>query len=342
MKSYTIVTCGTAGHVYPALTLVEYMIQNDFKVNLIMDNISGAKYISNIRRIQNENLNLVLVPAFERNIHVAFNFSKSIQKAHAVIRDSLLVIGFVAGLQIPILCLCVLMRVPFILHEQDSVLNKTNRIFKEWALHIFTSFKRVEHVCGTWIGCPLVKRQSTPQRKEKIITILAGTNGSDFFDVYVSKMIGSMKELKDYTIYHGCRNDNKLVVEKFYDFYGVKAVVGSYFPNYEELIQNSDFLITRGGASTISYLELYKKNAIIIPWPDSSQNHQYMNAKRLNKVKGIFLLQEKNLSLLPNIIKELLQYDPNFKSDISSVFKSVHPQAYVHAINTLLKERGIN
>ena len=74
------------------------------------------------------------------------------------------------------------------------------------------------------------------------------------------------------------------------------------------LMKNTDLIVTRAGASTLSEIIALKVPSILIPSPYVPNNHQYINALDLVKVNAAELIEEKNLNseVLINKIDELL------------------------------------
>jgi UDP-N-acetylglucosamine--N-acetylmuramyl-(pentapeptide) pyrophosphoryl-undecaprenol N-acetylglucosamine transferase len=339
-KIYTIVTCGTAGHVFPALELVSYMINQKIKVNLIMDKISGHKYAAIINAFKNNYLTILYVTPCKLNFFFPYFFLKNIIEEWKMITATDLIICFIAGLHLPLLCLASILGKKFILHEQDSILNYSNRIFQIFAFKIFTSFKKVQYLKndkGLWIGCPITQKYQNDldiNLEKKMITILGGTNGAECFDRILSKELIKIKELEDYEVYHNCRIENITYLQKFYKENNINAHVSNFFHDFELLIRDSKILITRGGASTISYLNLYNKKVIMIPWGRSSQNHQYHNGMQL-AAQGILILSEQKLFLIKEYIQKLLS-NQNKENQFQYVFKSIPPKEYYQKISDII------
>lgn len=339
-KHYTLLTCGTAGHVFPTLELAHQLIhEKNCFITLIIDTISGNKYMHFIEKFPKTNFKIILVAPFKLNLAMPFYFIQNIIKGWSIIRKTDGVIGFVAGMMIPLLALSVLFRKKIILHEQDSVLNKTNRIFLLFATKIFTSFKDVEHLPAmkqNWIGCPVKKKYllspSHSKTKSKMITILAGTNGSKMFDESLSEILVNLPEIKNHQIYHSCKKEDIPFLQKLYSKHGINANVSDFFSNFEELIAKSLFLITRSGASTISYLNLYEKNSILIPWKDSAHQHQEKNAKIIAASNGCIMIQEDQLDQVKPAILHMIHNPENHGINIHKVFKSIDSELYIKEI----------
>ena len=63
--------------------------------------------------------------------------------------------------------------------------------------------------------------------------------------------------------------------------------------NLAGLIKNTDLMVTRAGASTMSEILALKVPAIFIPSPYVANNHQYYNAKEIvDKDAGLMILEE--------------------------------------------------
>jgi UDP-N-acetylglucosamine--N-acetylmuramyl-(pentapeptide) pyrophosphoryl-undecaprenol N-acetylglucosamine transferase len=56
-----------------------------------------------------------------------------------------------------------------------------------------------------------------------------------------------------------------------------------YINDMQKAYASADIIICRAGASTITELEVIGKPTIIIPYPQASDNHQYLNAREYKK-----------------------------------------------------------
>jgi UDP-N-acetylglucosamine--N-acetylmuramyl-(pentapeptide) pyrophosphoryl-undecaprenol N-acetylglucosamine transferase len=340
-KNYTVVTCGTAGHVLPALAVTRDFLKKNKKINLIIDNNTYKKYENTLKKEEFKQLNIIITMPFHINYKFIYIIIKNILITYKTIKNSSVILFFVAGVQVPTLFTCLLFNRNFILHEQDSVLNKTNSIFGIFAKKIFTSFRdcKINYIGKNiiknkmiWTGCPVnINDQITNlnKSKKKIITIFAGTNGSEFMDKILINELIKIKNIQDYYIYHNCRKENIDFVKNFYKNNNIEAEVESYFSNFEFLYKYSHLLITRGGASTISYLNYFEKNCILIPWSKSSQNHQYFNCLNIQNVGGALMVEEKHFHQLSSIINKALNDPQEIGINIKKIFKTVNIQEYL-------------
>ena len=66
----------------------------------------------------------------------------------------------------------------------------------------------------------------------------------------------------------------------------------------------SDVIVGRAGAGSISEVAGFKKQSILIPLPESAQDHQKLNAFEYESMGAGYMIEEENL--LPNLFLEKL------------------------------------
>ncbi len=76
----------------------------------------------------------------------------------------------------------------------------------------------------------------------------------------------------------------------------------------EQLYRITDLVIARSGATTVAELAIVNIPAILIPYPQAIENHQYYNAEFLSKNNKAILIEDRELDsgiLLSTIISLL-------------------------------------
>jgi UDP-N-acetylglucosamine--N-acetylmuramyl-(pentapeptide) pyrophosphoryl-undecaprenol N-acetylglucosamine transferase len=73
--------------------------------------------------------------------------------------------------------------------------------------------------------------------------------------------------------------------------------------------------VSRGGATTIAELQYFGRKGIIIPWSGAAENHQFYNARSLERVGLGYVILEENLTstALRIAIKEMLHRQISYK-----------------------------
>ena len=84
------------------------------------------------------------------------------------------------------------------------------------------------------------------------------------------------------------------------------------------LLKNTDVIVSRAGASSLSEILALKVPAIIIPSPYVANNHQYYNALSISENDACIMIEEKDLNteILSSTINKCLDID--FKMKLKS------------------------
>lgn len=260
------ITGGTFGHVYPAITLMKIK-----PADLYIEEKA-------VKFVKNHNFTLF---SFDKTLN-PFKIIKSAIYFWKKIRsyDEIYVFGGYSCLPAIIASVFTWRKKYF--HEQNAILGKINKIA------LFLGFKPMLSFVSTklpFFASPIYSGYfiDKPLRniEEKILLVIPGSGGSDFFDEVISKKIQHF----DGIIYFVAKD-----VEKVRNILP-KAFVAKFFFNIEELLSKSTYILGRAGAGTIAKILLYRKKSLIIPLKNSANNHQCINAKE----SGIPYIEEDNI-----------------------------------------------
>jgi UDP-N-acetylglucosamine--N-acetylmuramyl-(pentapeptide) pyrophosphoryl-undecaprenol N-acetylglucosamine transferase len=153
----------------------------------------------------------------------------------------------------------------------------------------------------------------TTENKEECwqILILGGSGGAKIFsDILPQAFFNLPSNLKDsLKIVQQCRKE--LVESTFenYKNFNINVVVDSFFEDMPMLLKNSHLVIARAGASSIFEFCASKKPMILIPFPNSADNHQQKNAHYIAKNGGAILIEETDFKInhINQILRKLLE-----------------------------------
>ena len=317
-----ILTGGTGGHVIPAVNFFNYIKNNSNNVFLLTDN-RGYQYITNIDKknifkIQSShltgNINFKLLGL----IKLLIGFLQSLIIYIKLRPKTIVSFGSYASFA-PLICFIFFkffFKTKLYLHEQNSLIGQTNKLFSKQANKIFVNFDKEYPSLHKYknkifvVGLPQKKINEnsnyTQRKKENNINFLifAGSQGSLDVLNYFSKITNEIKKLpntKKINFIVQCpmkmQNQIKILLTNNNFNFEIKT----FFNNFEDILNKTNIALCRSGAGTINDLINYKIPAIILPLPSSKNNHQFENAKILSKI-GCAILADKDSKELDKIL----------------------------------------
>ena len=122
-------------------------------------------------------------------------------------------------------------------------------------------------------------------------------------------------------------------VKNEYDKLKIEVDIFDFTTNILEKMQQSDFAISRAGASTLWELSALGLPTLYVPYPYAAANHQYHNAKFLLDDGLCFLQKEDELSK-EYFIKIL---DSNIQEKSENLIKSIRKNGVKKIVDKILK-----
>ena len=312
---FLIVAAKTGGHVYPASSIAKGLIKKNHTVvflgtgSQIEENayrgISSRSFELSIEGFRGSNLVKKFVVIFQ----VFINIFKVLRIIDNEKIDGM--IGFGGFITVPAGLACWIKRKPIFLHEQNAVLGTANKLLSKIAKINFLGFP-IEGVNKSILsGNPIrdsfsvIKTDNSDNDCIKIY-ITGGSQGAQ----YINKELPQIFKDLPYKIKikHQCGQNNIETVKKIYLSNGIDAQVSEFYDNPVDQILWSDFVISRGGALTLSEITSVNRGVLVIPLPNSIDNHQVANAKIIENMNmGQIHEQNKSIESLKkkifNIIK---------------------------------------
>ena len=303
---------GTGGHMFPAQALAEAMIARGWRVKLSTD-ARGARYAGGFpSAVQIEEVSSA---TFARGgilakLLVPFRIAAGvIAAAFAMLRDRPeVVVGFGGYPSIPAIAGATILRLPRMIHEQNGVLGRVNRLFAP----------RVDLVaCGIWptdlpkgligqhtgnpVRAAVRDREGAayipPGDYPMTLVVFGGSQGARVISDIVP---GAIARLPDATrrwlrVIHQAREEDADRVRATYDAAGVKAEIAPFFSDLPRLIAEAQLVICRSGASSVADISAIGRPAILIPFAAAASDHQTANARGLVAAGAAILAPEAGL-----------------------------------------------
>ena len=303
---------GTGGHMFPAQALAEAMLRRGWRVRLSTD-ARGARYTGGFPH----STEIVEVPSatFARagllaRAMVVPRIGMGVLSAlRAMRRDRPdVVVGFGGYPTIPALGAAVLLGLPRMIHEQNGILGKVNRVFA----------RRVSLVaCGVWptalpegargihVGNPVraavLERAGAsyivPGDYPMSILVIGGSQGARILSDVVPAAIAALPEQirAHLSVSQQARAEDVERVREAYAVMGVRAEVQPFFQDVPRRMTEAQLVISRAGASSLADLTVIGRPSILIPYAAAAADHQTANARGLVAAGAAIMIPESAL-----------------------------------------------
>ncbi|GGD42643.1 UDP-N-acetylglucosamine--N-acetylmuramyl-(pentapeptide) pyrophosphoryl-undecaprenol N-acetylglucosamine transferase [Sinisalibacter lacisalsi] len=304
---------GTGGHMFPAQALAEAMLARGWRVRLSTD-ARGARYAGGFP--DGVEIERVSSATFARGgalakLFVPLRIAGGILGAVLrMLRDRpAVVIGFGGYPSIPALAAAWALRLPRLIHEQNGVLGRVNRIFAP----------RVAHVaCGTWPTEPMPAgarplhagnpvRAAVAERAgagyippgdyPMTLLVIGGSQGAHALAEAVPEAVARLPEAirTHLRVAQQARAEDAEAVAAFYEAHGIRAEVSPFFEDLPRRMSEAQLVISRAGASSVADISVIGRPSILIPYPYATEDHQTANARGLVEAGAAILLPETKL-----------------------------------------------
>ncbi len=304
---------GTGGHIYPALAIIHKIQEKEPNSEFL--------YIGTHNRMEKDIVPKEGIPfrsievyGFNRkqlwkNIKVIHCLYKSKKKCIKWLKEFKpdIVIGVGGYVTVPVLSAAHKLRIKTFLHEQNSVAGKANLSLASHTDLIGVSFKSSmdsfpkNKTVFTGNPCsedaikkePMKKSELGLDDSKKLILIVMGSLGASSVNEVLKETLPKVGGEPYQFLFVTGKNDYE-EIKKCEFPRNVKVV--PYIDNMTRIMKNTDLMITRAGASTLSEIMALKVPSILIPSPYVPNNHQYKNAMDLVKEDAAMLIEEKDLT----------------------------------------------
>ena len=345
---------GTGGHIYPALAIINKIKQEEPDSEFL--------YIGTHNRMENDIVPKAGIP-FEsieiygfskkivRNFKTVGCLFKSYKKCKKLIKEFNpdVVIGVGGYVTAPVIYAAKKLGFKTAIHEQNSLPGKSNQFLSKYSDLVFVSFKSsMSYFKGktlfTGNPCsedalskkPVKKSVYGIDDKRKLVLFVMGSLGASRVNEYLVSVKDLFKD-KDYDLLFVTGKGSYDSISK--NEFPSNIHVVPYVDGLTGLMKNSDLIVSRAGASTMSEIIALELPSILIPSPYVANNHQYKNAMDLVNVGASSMIEEKDLKgdILVRKIDEIL-YDDKKINDMKSNLKSMMVSNSASLIYNSLRE----
>jgi len=334
-KTALVMAGGTGGHIFPGLAVSQALMDKGWRVVWL-----GSK-----GNPHSPSMELRLVPAQSaRGYDIAFEtiefgglrgkglmaklllpikLARALWQSREVLKRVRpdVVIGMGGYISFPAGLVARLLKIPLVLHEQNSVAGLANKVLARVATWVFTAFPNVlirESSTATFIGNPLREaftRIDSPKNRFANrsglleLLVVGGSLGARGLNDLVPKALALIPLAQRPRVLHQSGLEQLDDLQANYLKANVAASCTAFIDDTASAYANADIVIARSGASTVTEIAAVGAAALFVPFPFAVDDHQTTNAKYLVDTssgdKGAWIEQQADLN--PQMLADFLQ-----------------------------------
>lgn len=341
--NFVLAAGGTGGHMIPAHALAAELKARGHGVLLITD-ARGAKIPGLFDEVP-----VHILPA-GRLTKTPWGMLKALKSVMAGRREAKAlyakhrpdaVVGFGGYPAFPALLAASSLKIPTVLHEQNAVLGRVNRLLAGDAAAIATAYERVGRLkpshqiktslVGNPVRASIVRLGELPfpafdEYAPLKLLVTGGSQGATVLGEVVPAGLGKLDDTLRHRlqVVQQCRADDIEGVRETYRELGIPAELSTYLRDIDQKLGECHLMIGRAGASTIAELTAAGRPSILVPLPIATDDHQTANARELARAGGARMIPQPQFT--PETLArqiEALAADPEALSNAAARALSV-------------------
>lgn len=310
-RHYVLAAGGTGGHLIPAFALATELAERGHHVALITD-ARGAEipgkpdflptHVLPAGRFGKNPLGWIAgVRAVLEGRRMALRLFEHFQPSA--------VIGFGGYPALPALLAATSARIPSLVHEQNAVLGRVNRLLAGRVDAIATAYPEVQrlapkhagkvHLFGNPVRAEVLElreEEFPPFTEDGLLKVLVtgGSQGARVLSEVVPDGLAMLQPAlrQRLQVTQQCRAEDLEAVRERYRSHDIPAELGTYFENMSARLADAHLFIGRAGASTIAELTAVGRPAILVPLPIATDDHQAANTREMVKAGGARMIRQ--------------------------------------------------
>lgn len=314
---------GTGGHFFPGLAVAGQLVRRSCSVTLLVSN----KQVDQRAFGAAEGMEVVALPAIglQRGRGLAFlrGFSRSYCAAKKLFQArpphaALAMGGFTSA---PPLLAARRLGAQTFLHESNTIPGRANRWLSWLVDRAFVGFPsaaarlRARNVLttGTPIRPQFQPRDAAACRAalgldpaRPVLLVMGGSQGASGINEMVLQSLPLLaKVAPELQWFHLTGPIDTQKVQQAYAALGLTAVVHPFFDEMETALGSATAAVSRAGASSLAELAGMRLPAVLVPYPEARDQHQFYNARAFEVTGAARLLEQK--SATPKALARLVQ-----------------------------------
>lgn len=318
-KRIVIMAGGTGGHVFPALAVAHYLIEQQWQVSWVGTHKGMESHVIPENNIEIDwlSVNGLRGKGFLALFKMPWMLLKACWESRGILQqrkpDVVLGMGgFVAG---PGGVMAKLMGIPLVIHEQNRIPGTTNRLLSRVANKVLQAFPGSFDASkqAVFTGNPLRKSFAQQEIAKNShsdvlhVLVMGGSLGAQRLNEVVPEALALLGKVE---VRHQTGAAMQQQVDVAYKEKAINATVMGFIEDVVEAYKWADLVICRAGAMTISEVAAMGVPSILVPYPYAIDDHQTANAHYLvDAGAGVLIAQQQlTVSFLAEQIKHCITH----------------------------------
>jgi UDP-N-acetylglucosamine--N-acetylmuramyl-(pentapeptide) pyrophosphoryl-undecaprenol N-acetylglucosamine transferase len=314
MKPFVLAAGGTGGHRFPAEALAAELIARGRAVHLLSDAraeaFAGALAGLDVHRVRAGRPGGGPIRSAGALAELA---TGAVQAGRLLRRLSPAgVIGFGGYPSVPTMLAAACLGLPTVIHEQNAVLGRANRLLASRMGYIATGFPSIDGLRPTLrarticTGNPVrpavlaageVAYRPPSAGGEVELLVLGGSQGARIFSEILPPALAALPAplRTALRVSQQARAEDLAATARRYAETGIAAELDSFFVDVPRRLRRAHLVICRAGASTVAELAAVGRPALLVPYPYATDDHQTANARAFAAAGGGWVLAQPDL-----------------------------------------------
>ena len=307
---------GSAGHIFPGLAIAEHL--GRLMPHAVMT-FAGSGSARERHVVRHAGYHYTMIPSqpTPQSPLAALRFVTDNVAGYCAARWMLreqqvsLVVGLGGYTSAAVVRAAVARGIPIILLEQNAIPGRTTRWLSRNSTMLCAGFEEVRSHLHTQTpvtvtGNParpafekLFRRKQAGNREptsasgQRRLVVLGGAGGARSLNETMPRVLKSLGDrVSDWQIVHQTGDGQLAETENRYQQLGVSALAVSFIDEIASVLFASDAVICRAGGTTLAELTLAGIPALLVPYPQAADNHQFANAKVFQSAGACRMIDE--------------------------------------------------
>ncbi len=347
-RHYVLAAGGTGGHLLPAFALATELERRGHHVALITDE-RGAEIPG-----KPDFMPAHVIPAgrFGKNPLQWIRGTRAVLEGRRMALrlfesfEPSAVVGFGGYPSLPAVLASTSADIPTVVHEQNAVLGRVNRLLAGRVEAIATAYPDVErlaakhagkvHLVGNPVRAGVLTLRDEPFPtfgEDGLLRVLVtgGSQGARVLSEVVPDGLAMLPPAlrQRLQVTQQCRPEDLDAVRERYRSHDIPAELATYFEDMATRLADAHLFIGRAGASTIAELTAVGRPAILIPLPIATDDHQAANTREMVKAGGARMIRQERFTAkeLAKQIKALAENPKGLDNAAHAAWNCGRPKA---------------